>query len=82
MPKVKDFEEAGLTLSTDSQEDLWASLDNFNAVMSIPGMLFHRLMQQAVFTSPLPYHQIIERKHNIMESTYVKWTPPPVPEKS
>jgi transposase-like protein len=29
------------------------------------GMLFHRLMQQAVVTPPLPYHQIVERNHNI-----------------
>jgi hypothetical protein len=29
------------------------------------GMLFYRLMQQAVMTAPLPYRQIIERKHNI-----------------
>jgi transposase-like protein len=29
------------------------------------GMLFYRLMQQAVLTSPLPYRQIVERKHNI-----------------
>ena len=38
-PKLKDFEEAGLTMiaiSTDSQEDLKTSLDNFNAVMPIP----------------------------------------------
>ena len=36
VPKVKDFEEAGLTLSTDSQEDLKTSLDNLSAVMPIP----------------------------------------------
>ena len=29
------------------------------------GMLFYRLMQQAVATPPLPYRQIVERKHNI-----------------
>ena len=29
------------------------------------GMLFYRLMQQAVMTPPLPYRQIVERKHNI-----------------
>jgi len=29
------------------------------------GMLFYRLMQQAVATPPLPYRQIIERKHHI-----------------
>jgi len=29
------------------------------------GMLFYRLVQQAVLTSPLPYRQIVERKHNI-----------------
>jgi transposase-like protein len=29
------------------------------------GMLFYRLMQQAVVTPPLPYHQIVERNHNI-----------------
>ena len=29
------------------------------------GMLFYRLMQQAVLTSPLPYRKIVERKHNI-----------------
>ena len=26
------------------------------------GMLFYRLIQQAVMTSPLPYRQIVERK--------------------
>ena len=36
VPKVKDFEEAGLTISTDRQEDLKPSRDNFNAVMPIP----------------------------------------------
>ena len=36
VPKVKDFEEAGLTISTDRHEDLKTSLDNFNAVMPIP----------------------------------------------
>ena len=29
------------------------------------GMLFYRLMEQAVRTSPLPYRQIVERNHNI-----------------
>jgi len=29
------------------------------------GMLFYRLMQQAVVTPPLPYRQIVERNHNI-----------------
>lgn len=29
------------------------------------GMLFYRLMQQAVMTPPLPYKQIVERNHNI-----------------
>lgn len=29
------------------------------------GMLFYRLMQQAVMTQPLPYRKIVERKHNI-----------------
>lgn len=29
------------------------------------GMLFYRLMQQAVATPPLPYRQIVERNHNI-----------------
>jgi len=29
------------------------------------GMLFYRLVEQAVRTSPLPYRQIVERNHNI-----------------
>jgi hypothetical protein len=29
------------------------------------GLLFYRLIEQAVMTSPLPYRQIVERKHNI-----------------
>ncbi len=29
------------------------------------GMLFYRLMQQAVMTAPLPYRQIVKRNHNI-----------------
>lgn len=29
------------------------------------GMLFYRLIEQAVMTAPLPYRQIVERKHNI-----------------
>lgn len=29
------------------------------------GMLFYRLMEQAVMTAPLPYRQVVERKHNI-----------------
>jgi transposase-like protein len=29
------------------------------------GMLFYRLMEQAVMTAPLPYRQIVERNHNI-----------------
>lgn len=29
------------------------------------GILFYRLMQQAVVTPPLPYRQIVERNHNI-----------------
>lgn len=29
------------------------------------GMLFFRLMEQAVMTAPLPYHQIVRGKHNI-----------------
>ena len=29
------------------------------------GMLFYRLMEQAVMTAPLPYRQIVQRKHNI-----------------
>jgi len=29
------------------------------------GMLFYRLMQQAVMTPPLPYRQIVRRKHNM-----------------
>ncbi|MDO9542284.1 MAG: IS1595 family transposase, partial [Kiritimatiellia bacterium] len=29
------------------------------------GMLFYRLIEQAVITAPLPYRQIVERKHNI-----------------
>lgn len=29
------------------------------------GMLFYRLMQQAVMTAPLPYRQIVHRKHNM-----------------
>lgn len=29
------------------------------------GMLFYRLMEQAVMTAPLPYRQIVRRKHNI-----------------
>jgi transposase-like protein len=29
------------------------------------GMLFYRLMEQAVMTAPLPYRQIVLRKHNI-----------------
>ena len=29
------------------------------------GLLFYRLMQQAVLTSPLPYRQIVEREHKI-----------------
>ncbi len=29
------------------------------------GMLFYRLMQQAVMTPPLPYRQIVERKYNL-----------------
>ena len=28
------------------------------------GMLFYRLVEQAVMTAPLPYHQIIKRYHN------------------
>ena len=28
------------------------------------GMLFYRLTEQAVMTAPLPYRQIVERKHN------------------
>jgi len=29
------------------------------------GMLFYRLMEQAVMTAPLPYRQIVQRKHNM-----------------
>jgi len=29
------------------------------------GMLFYRLMEQAVVTAPLPYRQIVQREHNI-----------------
>jgi transposase-like protein len=29
------------------------------------GMLFYRLMQQSVMTPPLPYRQVVERKHHI-----------------
>ena len=29
------------------------------------GLLFYRLIEQAVMTTPLPYRQIVERKHNI-----------------
>jgi len=29
------------------------------------GLLFYRLVQQAVLTPPLPYRQIVERNHNI-----------------
>jgi len=29
------------------------------------GLLFYRLIEQAVMTAPLPYRQIVERKHNI-----------------
>lgn len=29
------------------------------------GMLFYRLMEQAVMTAPLPYRQIVERRYNI-----------------
>lgn len=29
------------------------------------GMLFYRLIQQAAMTAPLPYRQIVHRKHNI-----------------
>ena len=29
------------------------------------GLLFYRLMQQAVMTPPLPYREIVERNHNI-----------------
>lgn len=29
------------------------------------GMLFYRLIEQAVMTAPLPYRQIVQRKHNI-----------------
>lgn len=29
------------------------------------GMLFYRLMEQAVMTAPLPYRQIVQREHNI-----------------
>lgn len=29
------------------------------------GMLFYRLMEQSVITNPLPYRQIVQRKHNI-----------------
>jgi len=28
-------------------------------------MLFYRLMEQAVMTAPLPYRQIVQRKHNL-----------------
>ena len=29
------------------------------------GMLFYRLIEQAVMTTPLPYRQIVQRKHNM-----------------
>ena len=29
------------------------------------GLLFYRLIEQAVMTAPLPYRQIVERKHNV-----------------
>jgi transposase-like protein len=43
------------------------------------GMLFYRLIQQAVMTSPLPYRQIVERNRNsegFYRAACVKWIPP------
>ncbi len=53
-----------------SQKHLEYYLDeytfHFNRRTSrLRGMLFYRLMQQAVMTPPLPYQQIVERNHNI-----------------